>query len=924
MKKSLLAIAVAAVMLCAVVPVSIAMASDSDPEFGSLTISKGLGDRKDYSGSITGGYEKEGAFDRSKQEHNLAAKTGSGNSWFQFNDKINFDAEDSYTFDLVQGNNLKKVGEYTITYNGGKSFTITFNEQMAGIGAKLSISNTIQGFKNDKDKGFNGAYIWTTAPGQQHVGFSGYSYTFNAPWVEDLTNVKVYIHLDGLSGYVNTLGVPVGESFAFKVTNCADGTFQTVDVPANGSVTLNNLAPGKYVVRELENDYGLIAEFTVNGVKLDTSYALVDVVAGENTIVKAKNKIGEIPPGEITLQKLAETVSGDYVGMAGFDFAVYDSEDKANGVIATATSDENGLVKFGPSYDLIPGEFYYVFETLADNSGYMFGAQGEFIKVMAVDEGTVVDVLPEFYNKLVPNGSLTISKRVGEWKDPVGGSITGGYASEGAFDRSKQAHNLDAALGGKGNWFQFNDGIDFTANKSYTFDLVQGDDLTKVGEYTITWNNETSFTINFADQLKGIGAKMSISNVIDSAGDKKTCIWTASPGLQYFKFGGNSFTFDADWVTDLTDVKVYLHLDGLSGGYVNTFGIPAGAKFDFKVTGPSYPEGTIVTVTANGEPAKLDNLIPGWYKIEEVTPGYIATYTGDIDLTRVLGEVWVNVMSRAVAAVVVDNVPAFGSLEVTAEIEQWRWVNKYEPIYETQSYDTLVSWVGVGKNAAVLPAGFEGKFMTNGFTFFKVDLAALAAAGEDGVDIGIAQSNKSGGNTPNESWNTKIGKAYNLKFVDGQFIVTVDDFISIEFGAFVSDSEISGNPVKHDNKSVYSVNDANGDGFVYFFFHVKAASMIIKQIGWELVDTYLDPDCPAFDGVLSMVVTDADGNEVYSGPLGLVENLMAGEYNVAVFADGKELDSKVVTVVALENTPVDFGKFPIELDPIEDKPWPWP
>jgi len=200
---------------------------------------------------------------------------------------MNFTLHTSYTFDLVKGDKLTKVGEYTITLNDDETFTITFNDQMSAVGAKLSISNNIQGFKNKNDKGFDPSYIWTTSPGQQQFGFGGSSYTFSAPWVTDLSKVNVYLHLDGLSGYENTYGVPVGATFDVRVMGpgCPSGT--VVNVPVNGSVTIKNLIPGKYFVQEIQS--GWKSTYSVNGGSFANVHS-VTITINKNATTKVELK----------------------------------------------------------------------------------------------------------------------------------------------------------------------------------------------------------------------------------------------------------------------------------------------------------------------------------------------------------------------------------------------------------------------------------------------------------------------------------------------------------------------------------------------------------------------------------------------------------------------------------------------------------
>jgi len=256
---------------------------------GSLTISKALGEKVSYKGSITGGYSEEavpdakGKYDHALYTHSLVKALGEKGNWFQYNE---FDGGYG-SFDLVQGDKLNYMGGYSIVANGDGSFTLTLDDLVSAIGGKLSISNTILAAKNKNDKNFNANNIWTTAPGQQQFSFSGNSFTFYAPWVDADKTVYVYLHLDGIEGYKNTFGAPSGSTFEFFVAP-VDGIGFFVDVPMNGSLTLTGLAVGEYYIVEVTE--GWKAAFTVNGVAAEGSPATFTIVKDKTTVIKAVNE----------------------------------------------------------------------------------------------------------------------------------------------------------------------------------------------------------------------------------------------------------------------------------------------------------------------------------------------------------------------------------------------------------------------------------------------------------------------------------------------------------------------------------------------------------------------------------------------------------------------------------------------------------
>ncbi|MCL1811651.1 MAG: hypothetical protein FWG41_05500 [Methanomassiliicoccaceae archaeon] len=638
-----------------------------EPLLGNLMIYKDLGKKASYGGSITGGYADEavpdakGKYDHSKYPHNLAKKIGdNGNNWFQYNGAMDFTSQVSYTFDLVQGDKLNKVGEYTITYNGGSSFTITFNDQMAAQGAKFSISNNMQAFKNKNDKGFDDTFIWTTSPGQQQFGFSGASYTFNAPWVKDLTKVNVYLHMDGLSGYENTYGAPAGTTFTVEVKGPSYPNGELFEVPMNGSLTLKDIKAGEYTVRETAG--GWIATYYVNGGSAVTDSAKVNVEFEKTAKVRIVNEPDVKVVSMIAFTKMIETANG-YAAGEGFKFNVYTEID--NGIhvessfVTSIVTDIDGIGSFVfEGYDA--GTVFYLFEemTAEQSAVYLFGDQGAYLAVKSVGMGAAV------------------------------------------------------------------------------------------------------------------------------------CA------------GSNVFYNDL----------------------------------------------------------------------------------------------------------------AYGGIDVTADIQEKYLVEYHKPVYLTgSSNETLVSWVGYGVNAAELPAGFTGYFLDNGMTYFEIDVAALRALGNGGANIGIAQSNTSGGNTINYRWNSPVNHTYNVKIVDDQVIVTCN-LIKGNFGVLLSSvtRTMSSNPVsevKHNNATVY---DLPAGDVIYMFFHLeKGASWYVQpQIVIGCAFDYAEgPFDRPYSGAedIVMTVTNADGEEVYAGAPGLVEDLLAGEYTVALSVGGNAFEISTASVIGGGITSVDFG-----------------
>jgi hypothetical protein len=303
-KKAIIAFALIAVMILAVtIPVGLTSANTGDGT-GTLSIYKGLGTKANYS-SVTGGYSYESSLadKHSEYEHNLDALLDGKGNWFQYND-FDYESGETYTFDLVTGHNLKKVGEYTISYDpDSKEFTIVLypNNLLVASGVKFSISNDyVLGAKNANDskvKGNPANPIWTSSPGQQQfpskdLKVNGNEYTFKAGWADVSKTIYVYMHLS-LDGYEYTGSATSGDSFEFEIVNTATEKKYTMNVPMNGGDKLN-LPAGTYTITELAE--GWIPSFEVNGVAVIGTEITVEIKAGKVTNVKVVNEedgIGE-------------------------------------------------------------------------------------------------------------------------------------------------------------------------------------------------------------------------------------------------------------------------------------------------------------------------------------------------------------------------------------------------------------------------------------------------------------------------------------------------------------------------------------------------------------------------------------------------------------------------------------------------------
>ncbi len=630
--------------------------NDLIPGTGTLVIGKELGRKVDISGSITGGYPEEavpnakGKYDHSSYKHSLSVLNK--NTWFQYNE---FSNGSGGTFDLVQGDKLKDVGEYTITAEGNGWFTVSFPDLIEAVGARLSISNKILGAKNQNDKNYNANNIWTTSPGQQQFSFSGNSFRFYAPWVKTNETVYVYLHLDGLTGYADTYHAEPGQTFTVLVTGPSFPDGKEFEVPMNSSIRIENLKPGTYTIEELED--GWKATYYVNGstVGIEERFVEVIVIKDEVTTVKMTNEPGVWPNGIFSIQKMVENVELGYIaGDAGFVFNAY-AEIDADGnpvgnIIATATTGADGIARFN-SKDLITGKTYYVFEAMTPEQEliYVFGAQGAYIEIVAKEDGEF-DTAEDFFNDLA-FGSITVTKAVEAYKDKVYSvnTVTGGDdASEtvvqGSWMRPKYI-DVTAIL----------NGTPFEAN------LVAGSDLTPVGTYSISAAGDGGLVVELKYD-EGVEANAITWIVFGNAyaGQSHSGGGPNRPGHYVSSSFGESVTIPADDVKAMTDASgnmQYLYLHSGIGEQTVTFDISdeyADVVFDFVVTDS---DGSIVAEFSlkDGENYTAAGLEAGEYTVTETTTGWTTTYSVDNGKVLVVAgeDAPVTVTNKTVITVVV-------------------------------------------------------------------------------------------------------------------------------------------------------------------------------------------------------------------------------------------------------------------------------
>lgn len=258
-----------------------------------------------------------------------------------------------------------------------------------------------------------------------------------------------------------------------------------------------------------------------------------------------------------------------------------------------------------------------------------------------------------------------------------------------------------------------------------------------------------------------------------------------------------------------------------------------------------------------------------------------------------------------------------GQIEVTLPTVMQKYIKQvHENEYRLYEEGTLVSHIA-SVSGAELPDGITGSYLKNGMTYLTINKAKLVEAGEDGVTIGIAQSDPQKGNKT--SWNTPapapLGEtdqpSYNLKIEDGKLVVTSElPNIGVRLysakespkgpsdfkGNFATNGHLTG-------ETTATFDIPKGDTFK-FFLHVEDTSYYTNEIiGCKLVST--DVLEKNYDCALTTVVTDANGAVDYAN------GLLPGTYTVTVTATVNDVVkgtwSETVEVKPGETTPVNFG-----------------
>lgn len=250
-----------------------------------------------------------------------------------------------------------------------------------------------------------------------------------------------------------------------------------------------------------------------------------------------------------------------------------------------------------------------------------------------------------------------------------------------------------------------------------------------------------------------------------------------------------------------------------------------------------------------------------------------------------------------------------GALEVSAPTV----MQKYDEVWHELTYgqfteSTLVGHINPSSGATLPSCVTDSGYMNNGFTWFQINAAELAAQ-ENGVDMGIALSNKPNSapwNTPVPSiapekpWDAPIPAAYNLQIVGGKLVVTstLPNF-RVTFSGVDAIPAHSG---AHVGMDCYTATyDIPADEFrmaIHFENHGYNTDTVTGCTSNEI-----RRECEKiYDGEVTITVTNAAGEVVDA-----TGKLPRGAYTVTVTAGEEVLDTQTVTVNPGQTTNVSFG-----------------
>ena len=352
----------------------------------------------------------------------------------------------SFTFNVT---NSDETYSNTVILNAENNWTVTLTKLQPG---EYTVSEVEES---------------TKVNGYELINVSGDNVTVSIAnnVAENVTITNEYSKLGSLKIEKTVVGggdAAAGKVYEFEIAG-PDGYSNKVTVAANSSVTVDNLKPGTYTIKEVNGDIeGYNLEVTGNGV------AVVEVGQNE-TVVPFTNTYKEL--GSLTVRKSVAVNGGSIPADKVFYFDITGPDGYSNTLELTANTVKT-LDK------LVPGEYTVTERTAeAQVSGYSLTVTAEGNST--VPEGGNAEVtVTNTYDQQV--GSIEITKKV------VGGGATTANKTY-TFDITNDAtgNTVSVSITGEGNAR-----VDNLVPGSYTVTErdanVEGYRLNVTGEGTVT------------------------------------------------------------------------------------------------------------------------------------------------------------------------------------------------------------------------------------------------------------------------------------------------------------------------------------------------------------------------------------------------------------------------------------------------------
>lgn len=509
----------------------------------------------------------------------------------------------SFTFNVT---NSDETYSNTVILNAENNWTVTLTKLQPG---EYTVSEVEES---------------TKVNGYELINVSGDNVTVSIAnnVAENVTITNEYSKLGSLKIEKTVVGggdAAAGKVYEFEIAG-PDGYSNKVTVAANSSVTVDNLKPGTYTIKEVNGDIeGYNLEVTGNGV------AVVEVGQNE-TVVPFTNTYKEL--GSLTVRKSVAVNGGSIPADKVFYFDITGPDGYSNTLELTANTVKT-LDK------LVPGEYTVTERTAeAQVSGYSLTVTAEGNSTVPEGGNAEVTVTNtydqqvgsiEITKKVVGGGATTANKTytfditndatgntvsvsiTGEGNARVDNLVPGGYT---VTERDANVEGYRLNVTGEGTVTVAIDGVS-PVEITNTYDQIVGSlTITKNvvgGENAGTANKEYTFYVTgpdgYSETVRIIGnGSATLYNLVP--GTYNVTEENASiPGYRYEVNGQGDVVVIADTESHITVTNIYTELRNIpviKEWYINGIrtSAPENAVITVRLYADGVPEGSFITLSA--------------------------------------------------------------------------------------------------------------------------------------------------------------------------------------------------------------------------------------------------------------------------------------------------------------------------------------